>query len=406
MKILYLSNLLSEQKLNDLKNKYQYIPQMQAQKYHKLFVEGLSLNNIEKLDILSTIPITSKINKKLFWKFKRDRVGNRTYHYVPFINLPILRNISILIYTFFYIIKWSLKHKEDAYIISDCLQVSLTLGIFFSNLFFKRNKVCILTDLPDFLDFSVKKNNQLIKKLIKSTTNQLIKKYDYYIVMTEDMNQMVNQKNKPHLIIEGFVDYQMEHEENNLENKFDKKIVLYAGALYEKFGVKKLVDVFHTLSRNDAELWIYGDGELNEYIDNLGQQNTSIKFYGYVENKLVIESELKATILVNTRPTDEIFTKYSFPSKNMEYMSTGTPLLTTKLPGLPIEYYPYVYLLEDESFDGLKKTLNDLLDKDQQELHTFGQEAKQFVLVNKNNIKQAEKVIQFLNRNLEESRNE
>lgn len=54
------------------------------------------------------------------------------------------------------------------------------------------------------------------------------------------------------------------------------------------------------------------------------------KYFRVVPNQAVAEEELKATLLVNLRPSNEEFTKYSFPSKNMEYMVLGTPTLTTR----------------------------------------------------------------------------
>ena len=36
-----------------------------------------------------------------------------------------------------------------------------------------------------------------------------------------------------------------------------------------------------------------------------------------LRNDRVVEEQLRATLLVNPRPTAEAFTKYSFPSKNM-----------------------------------------------------------------------------------------
>ena len=80
----------------------------------------------------------------------------------------------------------------------------------------------------------------------------------------------------------------------------------------------------------------------------------------------------------------------------MEYMVSGTPVLTTRLPGMPEEYEQYVYLIEDESVEGLAQTLKIILDKPVEELHQKGQEAKKFVLQNKNNVVQARKVIEMV----------
>ena len=45
----------------------------------------------------------------------------------------------------------------------------------------------------------------------------------------------------------------------------------------------------------------------------------------------------------------------------MEYMASGTPLLTTKLPGMPEDYYPHVYFFEEESVQGYADALKKVL---------------------------------------------
>ena len=117
---------------------------------------------------------------------------------------------------------------------------------------------------------------------------------------------------------------------------------------------------------------------------------------GVASNDVVVAEELRATLLINPRPTNEDYTQYSFPSKNMEYMASGTPVLTTKLPGMPQEYYPYVYLLEDESAEGMAKALKEILSKPAEELSQKGSETKKFVMEQKNNISQAKRLLDML----------
>ena len=85
--------------------------------------------------------------------------------------------------------------------------------------------------------------------------------------------------------------------------------------------------------------------------------------------------------------------KYSFPSKNMEYMVSGTPVLTTNLPGMPEEYKDYVYLFEDESVQGMARKIREVLSLPTNELYRKGRAAKEFVLNEKNNICQTHKIL-------------
>ena len=87
-----------------------------------------------------------------------------------------------------------------------------------------------------------------------------------------------------------------------------------------------------SLSDYDISLLIYGS---EHYVDALNisvAKDSRIVFRGLATNEEVVESEQKSTLLVNPRPSVKDFTKYSFPSKNMEYMVSCIPLLTTHLP--------------------------------------------------------------------------
>ena len=80
----------------------------------------------------------------------------------------------------------------------------------------------------------------------------------------------------------------------------------------------------------------------------------------------------------------------------MEYMATGVPLLTAVLPGMPKEYYPNVFLFEDESANGLYQKMNEILSMPINEVKERGMKGKKFVMDNKNNIRQAERVINLI----------
>jgi len=207
------------------------------------------------------------------------------------------------------------------------------------------------------------------------------------------VNEPVNTNNNPQIAIEGMVNYESKEVSNLREGKYQEKVVVYAWDLHEKYGIKKLIEAFVSLQMEDVRFLIYGSGEMEKEIREYEGQDSRIKYFGVVHNSIVIREEIKATLLVNPRPSDEEFTKYSFPSKNMEYMSTGTPLLTTKLPGMPEEYYDFVYLFDDESVEGMARTLERVLSLPKAELHAKGNAAKEFVLREKNNVVQAKKLL-------------
>ncbi len=77
-------------------------------------------------------------------------------------------------------------------------------------------------------------------------------------------------------------------------------------------------------------------------------------------------------------------------------MASGTPVLTTVPPGMPKEYYPHVYLMPDESPEGIAKALEEVLANSDEALFQKGSGARRFVLEEKNNVIQAKKLLDML----------
>ena len=389
MKILYISSTCSRSKYSEYVESKGARVSQQAQKYNLLLAEGLASSGAD-VNLISTRPINRTIDRRLWFKSEKETVNGIKFNYVHFINYPIFRNISLLFSVFFRVLFSSAKRRESA-VVCDALNISATIAAVMASAIRGYKTVGIVTDVPGHWSLSKKVSlNQKINLFI-------MRRFKSYLLLTEPMNEIVNPKNRPYLVMEGHSDLSMANVDNNLKNKADKKVCFYAGSLMKIYGIENLVEGFVKANIPDTELHIYGDGDYADELKVLAEKYENVKYLGIAPNSDIVNAELEATLLINPRPTNEEYTKYSFPSKNMEYMASGTPLLTTKLPGMPEEYNDYVYLLEDESADGVCNALTEILTKPAEELHEKGKEAKSFVLREKNNISQAEKLLRMIN---------
>jgi glycosyltransferase involved in cell wall biosynthesis len=396
-KILLVSCLCSPNILEYLFRTAPQKPALSVQKFHRLLAEGLAMHKESCcIETLSAIPVTPASHKRRIWRLPSEAVGNIGYNYAPTINLPIVKNILVSIGAFFKAISWVLRGgRKDKVLICDVLNVSASSAAMFAGKLTRTKVVAIVTDLPNLI-VGGSRDSGLRRGIHNKLTSMLMSNYDGYILLTEQMNQVVNVRSKPHLVMEGLVDVNMAAAENLFENKSPETVIIYAGGIYEKYGVKKLIDAFMLLQGDDLRLHIYGPGEMAKDMPGYTKLDRRIVYYGIVPNKEVVEKEMEATLLINPRSSTEELAKYSFPSKNMEYMVSGTPLLTTPLPGMPQEYYPFVYVFNDETVEGFYQTLKTLLSKPKEELHEFGQQAKQFVLTCKGNNVQAKQILAFV----------
>ena len=397
MNILYVSSLCSNGRFNKLFDKSKIKPTQQAQKYHRLMVEGLAQTKGASIKVLSAIPVSRLMSSQFYYKGEIEEENEIEYRYLSFINLPILRHICLFITCFFSVLKWCLNNEKGV-VICDVLNITVSIAILMASRIARVNSVGIVTDVPGFLAGMLKNRIGFKSKIVVLINTFAMNRFNSYVFLTEYMNALINKKHKPYVVIEGQVDINMANIINELSGKYEKKVCLYAGALKKIYGIKLLTDAFITAGVDNTELYIYGSGDFEEELKIICQENNNIKYFGVVPNDIIVKEQLKATLLVNPRPTNEEYTKYSFPSKNMEYMVSGTPTLTTNLPGMPEEYKKYVYLIEDETVEGLTNTLRVVLSKPKEELHQKGMMAKDFVLHNKNNLLQAKKIIDMINK--------
>ncbi len=393
--IQYVSTVCSQRVLKNIFDSSIVKPGLAVQKFHRLILEGLSSHKDIQVKTLSSLPIIPSSNDRLVWNLKSEIVKDIQFNYIPIVNLPVLKNLIVAIYTFIKIFATNLfRNRNKNVVICDVLNLSITVSAVLACKLSNSKVIALVTDLPSLMVSSSSKRITICTNLI----SQFISVFDGYILLTEQMNEVVNPRKRPHIVMEGLVDINMASSVNSLRIKATERIILYAGGIYEKYGVKKLIDAFMLLDDETLRLVIFGSGEMEKDMDSYMLLDNRIIYKGVVHNDEVVRMELEATLLVNPRPTNEEFTKYSFPSKNMEYMVSGTPLLTTLLPGMPSEYYPYVYHFADESITGMAHTLKDILAIEKTELNCFGNKAKLFVLNEKNNIKQANRIINFLSK--------
>jgi glycosyltransferase involved in cell wall biosynthesis len=101
-------------------------------------------------------------------------------------------------------------------------------------------------------------------------------------------------------------------------------------------------------------------------------------------------------ILINARDPIHEFTKYSFPSKTLEYMLSGTPTLTTRLPGIPGEYLPLLNWIDAPTPAGIAGAVDDLIASPREEVRTRAQMARQFVLERRSPEAQGARIMDFL----------
>lgn len=397
MDILYLSSVCSQSKFDDCASKGLITKLPQAQKYHVLLLEGLKKSCDGEVYVISSYPVIGK--KYRYFSKESEKVNGIEFCYLGFLQLPFIRQLCLYVNAYREMKKFTKKYPK-AVIICDILNHSIAdAARLFGNVYSK--DVCaIVTDVPGYTSNArIKtrsKSAQLFSKLAMWCSKGSENKYDKYLLLSEQMNDVVNLNKKEYVVIEGQCDIKMKSLDNDLENKANPKVMMYAGGIHKEFGIEMFVQAFLNLKNPDWELHIYGDGNYSKELRKISEEDAKIFYHGVVPNSLIIAKQLEASVLVNPRITSAEYVKYSFPSKTMECMASGTPLLTTKLPSMPKEYFEHVYFIDDETIRGMENAIKSVVKISDEDLHSYGDFAKRFIIEEKNNIVQAQKLIEFL----------
>lgn len=182
----------------------------------------------------------------------------------------------------------------------------------------------------------------------------------------------------------------------------DPFIILYAGHLSALKGIPLLLEAFRMLDGDRFQLWITGAGPLHDQVEKAVLGDPRITFWGFPAHEDLLALYQCATVLVNPHSTLARSARYLFPSKLMEYLATGKPVVSTRsTPEVEEEYGDLLFLLPTETPDELAELIRRLAALPEGELLDRGRRGRRFVLSRKSWEVQGARILHFIQRGLE-----
>jgi glycosyltransferase involved in cell wall biosynthesis len=135
---------------------------------------------------------------------------------------------------------------------------------------------------------------------------------------------------------------------------------------------------------------------MSELVRERARQQTRVTFVGFLPFEEVLALYRTADLLLNARLTKAIDTRYFFPSKLMELLASGTPVLSTCTGQVEAEYGDVLYLLRDETPEGLAARILELFNVGSDVRGEVGARARAFMFREKTWERQAQRLAQYL----------
>jgi len=399
MNIIFLGGLCPESERSRLHSLCNGPVQPAAQAFQWRIINGLESNAGERLMILSayfvgTFPKYCKALRFKYYKWSSGDHGNA--HNVPFTNLKVIQHFS----------KYrNLKRMVKTNKITGDPDIMIIYSAYFpflmfaryAKLHFPRMKVClVVTDLPQYMGLGSKRSwyHQASMRYSERSSISLIGNVDCFVLLTEAMNSKINVLGKPYIVIEGMTTAQEYSDEEEVESQ--EKTVLYSGTLHRRYGILRLLEAFSLTEDASFRLYVCGRGEASAEVAVAAKRDPRIKYLGVLEREAVVKLQRQCTLLVNPRQNNEEFTKYSFPSKIIEYMEAAKPVVTYKLDGIPQEYDDHLIYVKGDSVEDLASALENTLNLPHSLRRDIGEKARRFVVEKKNHIAQTRKILEML----------
>lgn len=320
--------------------------------YQKGFLSGLG----KEMQILTTISTGScpRLNTRLVFRMERKNTPEGEILYLPFLNFYILRD-------------WMFEkglYRELEQIIEK--QDHTTVYVYSLNLPFLKpmrklkkkfgEKVHYCLIIPDLAGKYglIRRGIKGIKDIAEAQKKmQMANDADSFVFLTEAMKELFD--DKPYTVIEGFLpdcefDYSLERV---------PKTVLYTGSLNRAYGFGTLLDAFSKITDPDARLWVCGAGDMEGAVKEAARKDPRIEFKGFLPKREIAILQTQCDVLINPRTDEGEYTKYSFPSKTMEYLLSGSKVVMYRLPGIGEEYYRFIRTIDAPGAEAMAKALQE-----------------------------------------------
>lgn len=210
----------------------------------------------------------------------------------------------------------------------------------------------VIPDLPLYMNSG---HSGTLRGWLKSLDNRLLKwlasRADIVFPITARIASEWLDRTSRFLVVEGVSPLAMQPFAASNEERLPT--FLYAGNFSH---VLKCARMF-SKSAARADLVLIGDGPEREALKALAAQDARITVREFMKPELLQLEVQKAEFLINLRDTAWPGGRYSFPSKLVEYIRQGKPVVSTRLDGIPPEYFDFFLPLDDADDAGFSRSI-------------------------------------------------
>ena len=401
MKFLWIGSFASDEMFNSMPTKS--VGQASGFTSQRSLINGLD-ENLKNTDItLDTLnvqgfPLFPDYPQKNIERVSFSRTGTSKDISIGFVNTR-LRRYSTQKKAFLREIKeWAHgKTQEDIHVfLYEPVLARLQAVKALKKLCPKAKCHLIVPDIPELVG-SGGKLYRFLKKIRKKITDRYRKYVDDYILYSAKMADYYHIPRDKYIVMEGSIDPKdVSFMQSTPSAEDTPAALMYSGAIVSQRAIPAFLDAFAAYGRRDVALYFSGGGNVDERIHEMAKTDERITHFGFLKTREeVLALQMRSTALLHIRDKNAAASDNCFPSKLFEYMVSGKPVLSVRIGGIPEEYYEYLIEIKSLSPEDVAQAIDRVLAMTPEERTAFGQRARNFILENKNAVKQTQKMLSF-----------
>lgn len=335
---------------------------------------------------VSSYPTQSfpKVSAPIFFSKKHQNYQGVDIFTIGHVNLNLVKHISRFVKALSISLYVLSKRKKTSYI---CHGVHSPYLLVLSILrFFGAKTFVILTDPPGVILKDDSMFSRILKRIDTTLVNLMLRNHAGYLLLSDRFLDKFNIHGRPYICFPGFAPSANNNQDLSSESSDSKALqvkslrVVYCGSLSFRYGIEELLKAFARSDMEEFDLYLIGKGEATELVEKYSSTFSNIYYIGFMRGPELDANIKKADLLINPRPSQLETSTYSFPSKLLEYLSTGIPVLTTRLPSIPDELKDFFHYIESSEAHEIACGVKNVFSKNYTVLRRDCLIAKKFVL--------------------------
>lgn len=302
---------------------------------------------------------------------------------LPFVNISPVKQLLLGAVVFFRLLRWGWKHRGAQVRIVYTFNLTVPPALF-TLLAARCIKAKAVASVNDINEPGATVPRTWPWRLDYALHQFLLPRFDALVPVSQAIIEDFAPKAR-YVRVEGGITPEMAANSGRdiASGKPDTFCIVFSGGMDAANGVEVMLHAIARLKGGHYRFVFAGGGPLAGAVFSAARADVRIEYRGVLKLSDLLSIYRQADVLVNMRLTKAIRTRYFFPSKLMEFLASGTPVISTCPGHVEEEFGEFLFLLKNESPEGLAAAIQHAETAGLETRREMGKRARGFMLAHK-----------------------